>query len=211
MLAPIGLAALPPDVAEKARSGDSVSPVEREMIDTTSETAYKLICNIPRLHEVATYVQYQGKNFDGSGFPEDLRAGTEIPVGARIIRILNDVVLAEEKGSGVRDVLAAMQKKEDLYDPKLLKLIAPVILKDQPDELDGNLEEIEVELSQLQVNDVLQTAIMDRQQGHLILAAGSVISELYVKRLDNLRKLRKLTERVKVHRPTEEAVLAEAG
>ena len=57
MLAPIGLAALPPDVAEKARSGDSVSPVEREMIDTTSETAYKLICNIPRLHEVATYVQ----------------------------------------------------------------------------------------------------------------------------------------------------------
>ena len=104
-----------------------------------------------------------------------------------------------------------MQKREDLYDPKLLKLVAPIILKDQPDELDGNLEEIEVELSQLRVNDVLQTAIMDRQQGHLILAAGSIISELYVKRLGNLRKLRKLTERVKVHRPTEQAVLAEAG
>ncbi len=211
MLAPIGLAALPSDVAEKARSGKDLTPVEREMIDTTSETAYKLIRNIPRLHEVATYVQYQGKNFDGSGFPDDRRAGTDIPVGARIIRILNDVVLAEEKGSDIRDALKAMQKREDLYDPKLLKLIVPVVLKDQPDELDGNLEEIEVDLGQLRVGDVLQTAIMDRQQGQLILAAGSVLSELYVKRLGNLRKLRKLTERVKVHRPTEAAAMAETG
>lgn len=211
MLAPIGLAALPPDVAEKARAGKALTPVEREMVDTTSETAYRLICNIPRLHEVATYVQYQGKNFDGSGFPDDGRAGIDIPVGARIIRILNDVVRAEERGAGIRHALAAMQKRDDLYDPKLLRLIAPIILKDQPDEADANLEEVQVTLCQLRVGDVLQTPIIDRQQGHLILAAGSTISELYARRLGNLRRLRKLTERVTVHRPTEQAVLAETG
>ena len=211
MLAPIGLASLPPDVAEKARSGAALTSVEREMVESTSETAYRLICNIPRLHEVATYVQYQGKNFDGSGFPDDRRAGTDIPVGARIIRILNDFVLAEDKGIRPRDILLSMQKQDDVYDPKLLKLITPVILKDQPDDAAGHLEEIEVGLAALQVGDVLQTPIVDRQQGHLILAAGSTISELYIKRLGNLRKLRRLTESVKVHRPKEQASHAEAG
>jgi len=211
MLAPIGLAALPSDVAEKARSGKALTSVEKEMVDTTAETAHKLICNIPRLHEVAGFVQFQGKNFDGSGFPNGHHAGNDIPIGARIIRILNDFVQAEEKGASARDALHAMQKRDDLYDLKLLELIAPVILKDETDEANGHIEEFETDIGQLRVGDVLQTPIMDIEQDDLILAAGATISELYIKRLGNLRRLRKLTDTVKVRRPTDDAVLAKTA
>ena len=200
MLAPIGLAALPPEVARKARSNQQLSAVEQEMVDASAETAHKLICNIPRLREVANYVLYQGKNVDGSGFPKDEKAGNEIPIGARIIRILNDLANSLDHGFELRDALALMLKNEEVYDQKLLKLIAPVILKSQSTAAEGSEATREVQLNALQVGDVLQTAIADQETEDLILAKGTTISELYIKRLTNLRRIRKLTPAVVVKR-----------
>ena len=211
MLAPIGLAALPPDVAKKARSNLELTQVEREMVEASAETAHKLICNIPRLREVATYVLYQGKNFDGSGFPHDDTAGNGIPIGARIIRILSDLASSQDSGADLQDTLALMQKYDGVYDQKLLKLIAPVIVGDQSSTADDSVETIEIQLPMLKEGDLLLTPIADLEQGDLILAKGALITELYIKRLSNLRRLRKLTDMVRVRRQTEREALAKTG
>jgi response regulator RpfG family c-di-GMP phosphodiesterase len=200
MLAPIGLAALPPEVAKKARANLELSQVERDMVEASAETAHKLICHIPRLQEVANYVLYQGKNIDGSGFPHDDKAGNDIPIGARIVRILSDLALSVEKGEDLDDTLALMRTYNTFYDQKLLALIGPIILEDQAVASASSVEMIEIKLNALEVGDVLLTAIKDLETEDLILAKGAAVTELYVKRLGNLRRVRKLTETVRVRR-----------
>jgi response regulator RpfG family c-di-GMP phosphodiesterase len=211
MLAPIGFAALPPEVAKKARANLELAQVEREMVEASAETAHKLICHIPRLQEVASYVLYQGKNVDGSGFPHDDKAGNDIPIGARIVRILSDLALSIEKGQDLDDTLALMRKYDGIYDQKLLKLIGPIILEEQAATPASGVETIEVKLQSLNVGDLLLTPIVDLETEDLILAKGAVVSELYIKRLGNLRRIRKLTDMVRVRRSSETAAHAKAG
>ncbi|MGH1479108.1 MAG: HD domain-containing phosphohydrolase [Geminicoccales bacterium] len=200
MLAPIGLAALPPEVAKKARSNIELTQVERDMVEASAETAHKLICHIPRLQEVASYVLYQGKNVDGSGFPHDDKAGNDIPIGARIVRILSDLALSQERGSDLDDTLALMQRYDHIYDRKLLGLMAPAILGEGAAKQQSDVETIDVQLPMLRVGDVLLTPIIDLATEDLILAKGATVTELYIKRLGNLRRVRELTEAVRVRR-----------
>ncbi len=211
MLAPIGLAALPPEVAKKARANLDLTQVEREMVEASAETAHKLICHIPRLQEVASYVLYQGKNVDGSGFPHDDKAGNDIPIGARIVRILSDLALSVEKGEDLNDTLALMRKYDGFYDQKLLALIGPIILEDQAAAPTSGAGTIEIKLHALEVGDVLLTPIFDLETEDLILAKGAAVTELYIKRLANLSRIRKLTEFVRVRRSSDSAAHAKAG
>lgn len=205
MLAPIGLAAVPPEVARKARSNLEMTQVERDMVEASAETAHKLICNIPRLQEVASYVLYQGKNVDGSGFPHDDKTGNDIPIGARIVRILSDLALSADKGIELEDALAVMTKYDGIYDQKLLKLITPIIVGEQSSAEKRADETLDIQLSSISPGDVLLTPIVDLDSDDLILAKGATITELYVKRLGNLRRVRKLTEIVRISRPKESA------
>ena len=211
MLAPIGLAALPPEVAAKVRSKALLSAVEQEMVDATAETAHNLICNIPRLSEAATYVLYQNKNFDGTGFPKDERAGAEIPVGARIIRILNALIAAKELSMDIQETLNVMRRQDRTYDPKLVDLVKSALLDEAGGTSAASLQKIQIDLWKMQPGDVLQTPIEDVEQHHLVLAAGATITELHIKRLGNLRRLRQLTETVIVERPAHQASKAFAG
>ncbi len=200
MMSPIGLAALPPEVAAKARSNEQLSDMEQEMVGATAETAYNLLCNIPRLSDPATYIRYQNKNFDGTGFPKDQCAGTAIPVGARIIRILNALIAAKEGGKNLANTLASMRGTHDIYDPELVDHVG-IALADELGESQGASEkEIDVELWKLEPGDVLLTPINDEAQDQLVLAAGATITELHIDRLKNLRRLRELTKVVKVER-----------
>lgn len=211
MLAPIGLAAVPPEIAKKARANLELTQVERDMVEASAETSHKLICHIPRLQEVATYVLYQGKNIDGSGFPNDDKAGNDIPIGARIVRILSDLALSHEKGQDLDDTLALMRKYEGIYDQKLLALIAPVISKDQAPTPGAGFETIEVRLESVRPGDLLLTPIVDLENDDLILAKGATVTELYIKRLGNLSRVRKLTEMVRIRRSSEPAMQARAS
>lgn len=211
MLAPIGFVALPPGLAKKARGNQPLAPVERDMVDASAETAHKLIRNIPRLQEVAGYVLYQGKNMDGSGFPHDGKAGQDIPVGARILKILNDVAQSLDHGIDARDALQLMAKRENIYDQTLLQKIGPVILSDQQEADPGDAKVIEIQLSMVRAGDVLHSAVVDQESEDLILSEGTTITELYVERLHNLRQVRKLSAAVLVRRQNENPDLAKTA
>ena len=50
------------------------------------------------------------------------------------------------------------------------------------------------------------TAILDLETEDLILAKGAAVTELYIKRLGNLRRIRRLTETVRVRRSSANAL-----
>ncbi len=211
MMAPIGLAALPPEVAAKARSNEPLSPMEKEMVDATAETAHNLICNIPRLNEPASYIRYQNKNVDGSGFPNDDCAGTAIPIGARIIRILNTLITAKETGQDLADTLTAMEQAPNVYDQELVGQVTMALADELGNTPNTSDQIIEIDLWKLEPGDVLLSPINDEAQDQLILAEGVTITKLHLDRLTNLQRLRELTKVVKIQRPGDTAATAIAS
>ena len=79
-------------VQQRARSRETLGYEEREMLRQIPQVGSRLIGKIPRLQEVAKIILYQAKNFDGTGFPEDHVSGADIPLGARILRVLSDLM-----------------------------------------------------------------------------------------------------------------------
>ena len=61
---------------------------EWEVVHQHPVLGAKVIEVVPGLERVATYVRHHHERWDGSGYPEGLR-GAEIPVGARIINVID--------------------------------------------------------------------------------------------------------------------------
>jgi response regulator RpfG family c-di-GMP phosphodiesterase len=65
-----------------------LTPEEWEAVRQHPVLGATIIAAVPGLERVATYVRHHHERWDGSGYPEGLR-GTEIPVGARIINVID--------------------------------------------------------------------------------------------------------------------------
>ena len=98
LLSQIGMVTLPTTVLRKIQTRQTLTDAEAVLVQRVPEIGHNLIVKIPRLEPVAEAVRYARKRFDGSGTPDDDLAGEEIPVGARLLRVLTD--LAEIQASG---------------------------------------------------------------------------------------------------------------
>ncbi len=97
LLSQIGCVSIPQAVLEKSRAQGVLSAPERDMLARVPKVGADLLSHIPRLESVAQIILYQHKNFDGTGFPFDAVAGEDIPVGARILRVLHDLLRHEAR------------------------------------------------------------------------------------------------------------------
>ncbi|BDU73461.1 HD domain-containing phosphohydrolase [Mesoterricola silvestris] len=82
--------------------------------------AANLLQPIPRLEGVAQIVRYQGKNLDGTGFPGDPVRGEAIPLGARILRALQDFNAIEQKVKSRPVAWEELRMQRGRYDPVVL-------------------------------------------------------------------------------------------
>lgn len=124
MLSQIGRVTLPPAVLEKMRDGISLNGREADIASQVPEFGARLLENIPRLQNVADLVRYQGKRFDGSGFPADSLAGTDIPIGARMLKFLGDLVELEASSDSRPVAFQRMQERIGWYDPEVLAAVS---------------------------------------------------------------------------------------
>ena len=102
------------------------SAPEAEMVARVPQIGYNLLSHIPRLESVAAVVLYQNKNFDGTGFPADKVAGEEIPIGARILRVLQDLLEYESAKASKDKALENMTHFPGRYDPRVVESVAAV-------------------------------------------------------------------------------------
>lgn len=121
MLANVGLLALPPAVTLKSSAGMVLNESERQHLNRISETSAKVVACIPRLDVVSKIILYSRKDFDGAGFPSDDVAGEALPVGARILRVVNDYLQHRQRGIASPDALERMRLSAGVYDPEILR------------------------------------------------------------------------------------------
>lgn len=193
-LVPVGQVALPPELVAKKRSGEVLTDLEQSLFDRIPEAGRNLIANIPRLAGVAEIVYLQDRGFDGSGFPADGPVGNDIPLDARLLKILKDLAEATEGGPLTRAAFAVLDRRPAQYDPVLLPKVRACLEKVaemQP------VKAAEVPLSSLRAG---QTVLSDIRlaNGHLILAANTQLSPAQIERLQTLRRVFNFVEPIKI-------------
>lgn len=194
MLLPIGQVAIPPELIAKKRRGETLTEAETSLFVRAPEAGRNLIANIPRLGKVAETIWLQDRGYDGSGFPSDGPRGVDIPFDARLLKILKD--LAEACPSGIPDpcAFAQLDRNRGQYDPALLVKVRSCLVS-----LLGSTAPVEAEVpvstlrsGHLVLSDIRLT------NGHLILAANTMLSAAQVERLRSLGKIYSFIEPVRV-------------
>jgi response regulator RpfG family c-di-GMP phosphodiesterase len=120
LLLPIGRIALPPELLAKVQAGAALAPREQALLDRVPETGAQLLENIPRLGEVARMVRYHAKGYDGSGHPVDAVGGEDLPMGARILKALNDLTTLELRRRSRPVALEELALHRARYDSRVL-------------------------------------------------------------------------------------------
>jgi response regulator RpfG family c-di-GMP phosphodiesterase len=193
MLSQIGCVTIPQAVLEKTRAGRTLAGAEADMMARVPQIGHSLLSHIPRLESVAAVVLYQNKNFDGTGFPSDKIAGEDIPIGARILRVLQDLMAYESAKGSKAKALEQMIRFTERYDPRVLEAVAAVF--DLSLEHSAPLESLsrKVGIKQLRIGWTLADAARTRG-GMLLVPAGTQISQMIMEKLRNFADLGDLEE-----------------
>ena len=117
MLAPIGRIALPREVLQ----ADGFKPETQAILARVPQLGASMIQAIPRMEAVADIIRYQAKGFDGSGIPEEGLSGEAIPLGARILKAVQDFTLLETQRRSRAVALEELNRRGRTYDPSVLK------------------------------------------------------------------------------------------
>lgn len=188
MLCPIGCVSLPAELNRKARSRLDLTGAEKDALARIPQVGSDLLTNIPRLQSVARIVLYQNKNFDGSGFPGDSVAGTEIPIEARIIRVLTDLAQLETKKSARFKGMELLRETKGRYDPQVLAAVAQYFELETAAQSPRWQAPLALSVPELHAGQVL-TADIRTPQEVLLVAAGTRITPLILERLRNFAAL----------------------
>ncbi len=200
MLWPLGDIALPIELLAKVTNGAQLEASEKELVSESPKFARELICNIPRMENIAQTIYYAGKNFDGTGYPNDKVKGEEICKHARLLHILIDFVkIRSNLRCSNLGAFKRLKEQPHHYDPQLLSTVAKV-LKDQAElKTDNQSEHITLNLMSLEEGDIIVEDIIDNQNRKL-LSANNKLTKLMIQRLRNMYKLRLIPKSLVVKR-----------
>lgn len=127
LLSQLGCVTLPADLVRRQSTGEQLSAEELTEFSAHANVGADLLKTIPRMEDVAEYIRYQGKNYDGSGFPADNVSGEKIPLGARLLKVVVDFDAAESSGLSVADALQRLKQSPTKYDPDILAALETAV------------------------------------------------------------------------------------
>jgi len=127
MLAPIGCLAVPQEILKKSISGRPLKEQETMLLDSHPRIARELLSKIPRMEVIAEIVAYQGKLFNGQGYPPDWTAGEDIPLGSRIIKLVFDWDDLVQAGLSSDLALAEIADRRGWYDPQVVATLRKIL------------------------------------------------------------------------------------
>lgn len=182
LLADIGVLTIPGRVVAKSQSGQDLSAFEKDLIARIPERGADLLQHIPAFHQAAKIVRYQGKNFDGTGMPDDSVAGEKIPPGARVLKVLTELFYLKDIGKTQDEAIAEMKGSVRRYDPELLEVARGCFEVNVPAEIASSTQPVtvrELRPGQLLVSNVVT------DDGVLLIRDGQVISARLLHKLRN--------------------------
>lgn len=195
LLSPIGRLTIAPHVAQKLQIGQPLTAEESSLLERAPEFGARLLRRIPRLEQVAEAVRFQNKGFDGSGFPENGPLGLHIPLAARILKPLSDMLKFEHQALSPLNALARLKSQAHLYDPEILAAIMAITEADMGGSGDQAPKSIALPLMELKEGQILASHVMTAT-GKLVLFPGVRLSPGHIQLLQNLAELLDLQEPV---------------
>ncbi|HQF40643.1 MAG TPA: HD domain-containing phosphohydrolase, partial [Opitutaceae bacterium] len=183
-LALLGYASLPVIILRKISAGTDLEPEEAEILRHTPEVGYNLVSSIPRFANIAQMILYQAKDFTGTGVPADAVAGEEIPLGARMLRILNDRLTLELEGIVKQNALIALRERRGSYDPALVEKCFECFPTFLSNALSSEIPVVYRHLDQLAPGQVLVSEIK-LANNVVLVAAGERLTKMVIQRIRN--------------------------
>jgi response regulator RpfG family c-di-GMP phosphodiesterase len=197
MLSQIGYVTVPAVVLQKLRAGFTLPGPERDMIDRVPEVGARLLAHIPRLESVAQIIRYQAKHYDGTGFPPDGVKGDDLPVGARIMKVLLDLHQLEAKGTPRFKALEQMRARPGWYDPKVLEAAMVCFDIYLPEGQVAEHHRQALTLRELRVGHILAERV-ESKDGVVIAGAGTQVTQMVLEKLQNFAQITGLKEPIQV-------------
>jgi response regulator RpfG family c-di-GMP phosphodiesterase len=206
----LGYVSLPRDLVKRRYSGAELTEPERRILDRVPGISASLIAKIPRLEGIAEIVLHSYTPYNGAGLPAGAVRGDNLPIGARTLKILRDLVDLELSGVPQGAALKRLMAREGWYDPTILEGIAKRIapgtdlrvvesqveapiqtqqsateaLKALAAQYQDAVPSQKLPISDVSVGDVVLTDVKS-SDGTVLVRAGSTITEIMLHFLKN--------------------------
>jgi response regulator RpfG family c-di-GMP phosphodiesterase len=195
-LSQIGCVILPEDALRKLYQGQELTGEESQLFSMHPFIASDLLAHIPRMETVTEIIADQEKNFDGSGIPMDSRRGEEIPLGARILKVVLDFDTLHVKGVEKSRSVEQMAVKAGLYDPEVLLSLEEVVKSE------ARFRKAVLKVEELRDDMVISEDVLLRN-GRLLVARGYKVNRTLRERLRSFSEKPGIREPVEVLIPME--------
>ncbi|MBL1142015.1 MAG: response regulator [Proteobacteria bacterium] len=129
-LALIGCIILPDESTQKISRGEKLNEEEQQIFDMHPFVGSDLINKIPRMNEIADGIKYQEKLFNGQGVPIDDVRGKDIPLDARILKVVLDFDRQLSSGKTSTEAINVMLGQSSHYDPDVLATFQQCLLNE---------------------------------------------------------------------------------
>jgi response regulator RpfG family c-di-GMP phosphodiesterase len=127
VLSHLGRVTVPQDILRKIYLGTRLTPEEERTVDDHPRIGHNLLASIPRMEEVAAIVAHQQQHFNGGGVRPAQKHGTDIPLGARILKVALDFDTLEVRDLSGAEALEHMRQRSGWYDPSVLDALEQVV------------------------------------------------------------------------------------
>ncbi|HIA03383.1 MAG TPA: response regulator [Myxococcales bacterium] len=178
LLCQVGCVTLPEDVRAFSDQPERLNPRELKLVEHVPDVSASLLKHIPGFEPIAEIVAWQDKRFDGTGHPPVAVVGTDIPLGARIIRLVRDVLNMEDAGLTRRAALKRCENMPGHHDPVVLAAaiehFARIVIVEKLVSFGG-----------LETGMITRSAIHDKS-GRMMVAAGLEITPPLLAGLENV-------------------------
>jgi hypothetical protein len=210
LLSPIGYASLPAPLLNKISALEDLTANEQSILRRVPQIGHDLLAVIPRLEGVARIVLYQNKSFNGSGTPNDALAGENIPLGARMLKILSDRLALEAEGIVKQRAFDAMKARAGFYDPRLLELCFSCFQSFLTNAISAESVVRSLHIRELVEGQILVSDIVTHE-GLVLVPAGTQLSAMILARLHNYNSLGEVKQPVLVQDPVPTADAAKSS
>jgi response regulator RpfG family c-di-GMP phosphodiesterase len=189
MLSRVSSLTLPASLLVRERTGGELSPVEKETCQRIPQASAELLSKIPRLEVVSEIILYQYKSFNGTGFPQDEKSGTAIPIGARIMKCATDFLRYYLSGNTPLQSVELMRMSEGIYDPEITQALVSSLGEIQKNVFQSANKTQHISKAQeLRPGQVTQTKI-ETVEGVLIVRAGETLQGPLIQKIINFSNL----------------------
>lgn len=150
-----------------------------------NENTMQMLNRLNRFHPHQKIVSHQDENYDGTGVPAHL-GGDDIPIGARIIRVVRDFehLISGQGGhtkfapAKARHLIAESVGR--YYDPAVVQAFLTV-QRERPQNIAGDVEYC-IGMEELQAGQILMRDLI-LANGKTMLTAGSILNSASIDRI----------------------------